>query len=141
MITPTVGRKVWFTPANNDRTKEWDPKQPMDATIVYVHGDRLINIVGSDHSGIPFKEGSVMLLQDDDSKPGTGRFVTWMPYQQGQAKAQGSATMLQGPVFDSAVHLMNALSDLAKTAQEGMAAAIEQEKAAMAAHQDEAGRS
>lgn len=87
MIKPTIGRVVWaYRPHFTG-----DPKQPEAAQIVYVHNDRLVNIAGYNCNGAPFAHTSVPLLQDDDPKP-EGNFVTWMPFQVGQAKAQEVAS-------------------------------------------------
>jgi hypothetical protein len=88
MISPSVGRVVWFTPPTelkpgfvyHDRTK------PCAAMVTHVWGDRMVNLVVFDCNGTPFGETSVNLLQDDDLSLEGGRFCTWMPYQIGQAK-------------------------------------------------------
>lgn len=96
MITPTVGRKVWYRPSAHDKTgpipMTCQSGQPLDATVVCVHGDRMVNLVIFDVYGKQFNKTSVTLLQDDD-KPATnnegdviGGYAEWMPYQQGQAK-------------------------------------------------------
>ena len=84
MISPSIGRVVWFWP-----TKEVDvpePEQPNAALVVYVWGDRMVNLVVFDSNGNSRGETSVTLLQDDDVPNACGRFASWMPYQVGQAK-------------------------------------------------------
>lgn len=103
VITPTVGRKVWYRPSAWDCTGPGamqtanDPihatgKQPLDATIIAVWGDRMVNVLVTDIVGKQFPATSVTLLQpgdapslDKDGKP-IGRYVEWMPYQVGQAE-------------------------------------------------------
>jgi hypothetical protein len=65
---------------------------PLDATIVDVHGDRMVNLVIFDSYGKQFNKTSVTLIQEGDaiplgaeSKP-VGGYCEWMPYQNGQAK-------------------------------------------------------
>ena len=79
MISPTVGRVVWYWPEG--------PKveQPWAAFVTYVHGDRMINVAGFTDVGAPFFKNSVSLLQDDDKSTFGGCFASWMPYQKGQA--------------------------------------------------------
>lgn len=91
MISPTPGRIVWFTPSVDPTSRPHgfeyhDIKQPCAATVAYVWGDRMVNLLVLDQSGKPFAHTSVTLLQDDDRKPEQGRFASWMPYQVGQAK-------------------------------------------------------
>lgn len=85
VIAPTVGRKVWYTPAEGDQHCNRLGAQPMDATVVYVHGERMVNLAVVDHCGIAHAYPSVPLLQEGDSKPTTGHYAEWMPYQKGQA--------------------------------------------------------
>lgn len=92
MIKPTVGRVVWaFRPFHTG-----DVNQPETAQIVYVHNDRLVNIAGFNHDGVPFKHRNVVLVQEGDPKPDGENFVTWMPFQVGQAKAQAAAPQGEG---------------------------------------------
>jgi hypothetical protein len=77
MIKPTIGRKVWFFPSGPE-------SGPLDATVVCVHSDNLVNLVVFDHVGEMSAPRSVQLLQDDDTPYG-GSYATWMPYQVGQA--------------------------------------------------------
>lgn len=78
MITPTVGRIVWFYPEGISPAD-----QPAAAIVVYVHHERLVNLAVFDHLGYLAGETSVTLLQDDD--PPAPRCCMWMPYQKGQA--------------------------------------------------------
>lgn len=94
VITPTVGRKVWLR--LNGRTVEGltanDTFTPMDATVVYVWHDRMVNLAARDHNGSPFSITSVPLLQEGDVAPRDTAYCEWMPYQKSQAeKAAASA--------------------------------------------------
>lgn len=66
--------------------------QPLDATVIAVHGDRLVNVLVTDMVGRQFPVLSVTLVQEGDILPACneglplGRYVEWMPYQQGQAR-------------------------------------------------------
>lgn len=80
MIQPTIGRVVLVQrrPGSTDFT------QAEPALVSYVWNDRMINVGGFDHNGMPFSYTSLRLLQDDDEAP-QGAYAEWMPYQKGQA--------------------------------------------------------
>ncbi len=82
MIKPTVGRVVWYYPPGVPHDS-----QPYAAIVAYVHSDTMINVGGFNANGEPFKDTSVLLLQDESSygNPGGGAWACWMPYQKGQA--------------------------------------------------------
>jgi hypothetical protein len=85
MIAPTIGRQVWFWPGTFQGgvfVSRGD--QPMAATVVYVHTDRLVNLQVIDHDGHARPIAEVQLRQPDDHVPQT-QFCEWMPYQKGQA--------------------------------------------------------
>lgn len=104
IITPSVGRKVWFrlngiTELQKPRSgaemvtarafpQVSDPAKPLDATVVHVWNDRMVNLQILDHSGNPFIATSVTLLQEGDTPPQFGFYAEWMPYQLGQAKKE-----------------------------------------------------
>lgn len=77
-ITPTVGRKVWFF------ADELQP-EPMDATIIKVHGagphaDVNLDVIDPD-------DGTHLLVSDvsvGDERTQVPHY-RWMPYQQAQA--------------------------------------------------------
>lgn len=92
IIKPTVGRKVWY---RHDGQTAFDVNggmvhpvayddQPMDATVVYVWSDRMVNLRITDHAGNTFSLTSVTLVQEGDHKP-SGAYAEWMPYQKGQS--------------------------------------------------------
>lgn len=82
VISPTVGRVVWYTPPSG-HVDHGD--QPFAALVTYVHDDRLINLAFFDHDAHPGAATSVVLVQEGDPKPDS-RYADWMPYQLGQAK-------------------------------------------------------
>lgn len=84
MITPTIGRIVWFTPQKRHDLKG-DRLQPFAAIVVYVHDDRRVNLAAWDQDGNPCRYVDVTLVQDDDEKP-EHRYAEWMPYRVAQAK-------------------------------------------------------
>lgn len=89
MIQPTVGRKVWYRPSATEAiTRNGD--QPMDATIVYVWNDRLVNLRVIDHVGNAHIRNSALLMQGDEQYDPVTGYCEWMPFQTGQAKAQAA---------------------------------------------------
>lgn len=104
IIPPSVGRKVWFrlngivelerprfgteTAPVRSRPHAVEFNQPLDATVVYVWNDRMVNLHILDHYGSPFIATSVKLLQEGDTPPQFGFYAEWMPYQLGQAKKE-----------------------------------------------------
>jgi hypothetical protein len=104
VITPTVGRKVWYRPSFFDMNglgamqtacdqTDTQKRQPLDATIIAVWGDRCVNLLVTDSCGKQFPMTSRTLLQPGDAVPTnhegepTGGYCEWMPYQQTQAAA------------------------------------------------------
>lgn len=103
VITTSVGRKVWYRPSKNDLTgpapmsmagpqDQPEKAQPLDATVIAVWSDRMVNLLVTDTMGKQFPVLSCTLLQEGDEpakdvegKP-IGRYAEWMPYQTGQAK-------------------------------------------------------
>lgn len=102
MIHPTVGRKVWYSPSVHDIGVKFG-EQPMDATIVYVWNDRMVNLVVFDHSGSMLMRHSVQLLQDDDAPNPGGGHCYWMPYQKGQAALTEQYATAVKSVYEEAV--------------------------------------
>lgn len=120
IITPTVGRKVWYRPCDND-LKGPNPMslagsllagnaQPLDATVIAVWGDRCINVLVTDIMGKQFPVLSCTLLQDDDPIPQNtdgkpfGRYCEWMPYQVKQA-AKDAAANTPAPEVETVTYL------------------------------------
>jgi hypothetical protein len=101
---PSIGRRLWYIPSTYDRggmqTKpptiiEASSSQPCDAGVVFVHGERLVNLSVTDHNGNIHKRTSVTLYQPGDAiTHADGGYAVWMDYQQQQAqpKPQGSTT-------------------------------------------------
>lgn len=85
MITPTIGRIVWFTPPWN-RDERRDTDQPLAAIVVYVYSDREVNLVVFGQDGYTEPRIGVSLLQDDDGIPTDTCYAQWMPYQIGAAR-------------------------------------------------------
>lgn len=92
MIKPTIGRKVWYWPSKNDKVgrgaMQCNAIDPLDATVVAVHGDRMVNLVVFDHNGNQHKCTSVTLKQEGDITREGEAFAEWMPYQITQAAKQ-----------------------------------------------------
>jgi hypothetical protein len=85
MITPTIGRKVWYWPVNERGITVYDEKQACDATIIFVHGDTSINATVIDHAGVSHYKAVTLYQGSVEDRP-TSSCATWMPYQQDQAK-------------------------------------------------------
>lgn len=81
MITPTVGRVVWYWPTGRVEG------QPQVALIAHVWSDTCVNLAIFDDNGVPYPKPptSVLLVQDGNERPNGGHFCEWMPYQKGQA--------------------------------------------------------
>lgn len=93
VVTPTVGRKVWFRPSTYDRNQMAVKSNgdgtldPLDATVVAVWNDRLVNLVIFDVNGQKHVRTSAILRQEGDEPPNSGGpYCEWMPYQSAQAK-------------------------------------------------------
>jgi hypothetical protein len=86
IISPTVGRVVWYTPVDNAPEGVDHKGQPFAAIVTYVWSDRLVNLAVFDHSGFAQSRTSVQLVQEGDAKPDGVPYCEWMPYQLGQAK-------------------------------------------------------
>lgn len=100
MISPTVGRVVWFHP-HVDAGR--DPNgQPLAAIVAKVIDDRKVNLTVSNADGSTFGAQHVTLLQDGDvlTDP-TEPYAEWMPFQKGQAakteQQQAAATRSDQP--------------------------------------------
>jgi hypothetical protein len=85
MIEPTIGRVVWYSPAEAERIKGEPTGQLCAAIITYVWDDRMVNLMATTPNGTSYGVTSVTLVQEGDPNP-IERFCMWMPYQIGQAK-------------------------------------------------------
>lgn len=86
MIKPTIGRRVWFWPNGDVRFTVLDRTQALDAGVVFVHSDTLVNLLITDHIGKTFDMSSVTLVQPGQDVPDRDCYCTWMPYQKAQAE-------------------------------------------------------
>lgn len=85
MITPTVGRVVWYRPVKGGDDNHPDPQgQPQAAIVTHVWSDTCVNLAIFDADGVSYNRTSVLLFQDGNEKPGAF-YAEWMPYQKGQA--------------------------------------------------------
>jgi hypothetical protein len=88
MITPTVGRVVWYWPSLFDLAtmRQIDVEQPFTAQVLYTRSERNVNLLVTDHyGGTHFRQGVQLKQEGDNVTPGQS-FAEWMPYQLGQAK-------------------------------------------------------
>jgi len=81
MITPTIGRIVWYYPAG------YADRPPLAAIVTCVWSDTCVNLAIFDRNGnaMPNPPTSILLVQDGNERPSGGNFCEWMPYQKGQA--------------------------------------------------------
>jgi hypothetical protein len=87
MIIPTLGRVALFHPNVADTIPSQDGA--CAAIIVYVHGDRMVNLIVFDANGQPVGRSSVPLVQPEDPPVADGSsYCNWLPYQ--VKKATGS---------------------------------------------------
>ena len=101
MITPTVGRVVYFRPGNGARSRmhirpgnlTGGPEQPCRADIVYVWNDRNIAVNVDDHEGQRHYFSPVVLIQDGEKPPKGLSYCEWMPYQKAVAKGEIAPTL------------------------------------------------
>ncbi len=101
VITPTIGRIVWYWPSPSDLATHQmafemaagEDAQPMAAQIAYVHSDTMVNLSVTDHLGVLHSRTCVHLAQADDKPiPTNIAFATWMPYQVNQATKEAAQT-------------------------------------------------
>jgi len=87
VIEPTIGRIVWFWKWG----RSWNAPnaQPEAAIVTYVNNSRSVNLTVFNEHGHPRGMTGVELCQPNDSRPASGGFCEWMPYQIGQAKKHG----------------------------------------------------
>lgn len=94
VITPTVGRKVWYRPGPQDSAMVQINGQPLDATVVAVWNSGYVNLVIFDAYGEKFSRTSIQLLQDGDETPEGRSYAEWMPYQKAQPARDAVLTQL-----------------------------------------------
>ncbi|VIO73882.1 hypothetical protein [Bradyrhizobium ivorense] len=107
IITPTVGRVVWFIPNEHDPIHVAGNTEPHAAIVSHVYNDRLVNLGALDRNGGNHARIRVVLVQDGDEPPltsngsGPASYCVWMPFQKGQAakhdKASAAPTVTPTP--------------------------------------------
>lgn len=90
MISPTPGRVLWYYPHSSD-TFATVPSKLCAALVAFVHSDHMVNVSILDVNGNWHPRTSVALVQEGE-KPPAGGYLTWMPYQLGQAKEASAKT-------------------------------------------------
>lgn len=109
MISPTVGRKLWFIPSLADITVHGyktlpdpiDPTstQPLDATVIAVHDIITVNVLIVDVEGNLYHQDSCLLVQDDKTIIAPNEsYCEWMPYQITQAAIAATPVLAITPV-------------------------------------------
>lgn len=119
MITPTIGRRVWFRPSaaliESSGMTVHDKAVPLDAGIVYVWNDRLVNLDVTDHAGVHLAITSVPLIHGDEpAGPMPFFYAEWMPYQNGQAKKTEATSLSEGVerLLDARIPILDQLTEL-----------------------------
>jgi len=84
MITPTVGRIIWYKSDLEDG-RFWP------AMLCFINEDGTINIGGHDHNGAPFQVTNVNLHQGPSEECDHGA-ACWMPYQQAKQVEEDAKT-------------------------------------------------
>jgi hypothetical protein len=105
VIKPGIGRKVWFyKSAQHLADCKAGLDQPYDATVVFVHNDRHVNLRVTDHLGADSPAVGVDLVQPADQLEANGPHARWMDYQvqQEMTHAARAAMSLTIPQNDSA---------------------------------------
>ena len=100
LISPTVGRVVWFPPSANTAEAVFAPPAagtPLAAIVARVWSDTCVNLTVFDANGVPHPRTSVLLMQDGQPAP-DGYYCEWMPFQKGQAKAQAVPVASEGAI-------------------------------------------
>lgn len=101
---PTVGRKVWFFASAQhalENAAGVAEAQPFDATVIFVHDDRTVNLRVTN----PFGESGPVLgatLRQDGDPPINGPHAQWMPYQVKQAEKHAT-TAAPSELLQSAI--------------------------------------
>jgi hypothetical protein len=98
VITPTVGRVMWYRPSKYDTANGMlqysngtPAPEPMMAQVIYPWSASVCNVLVTDHAGQQHVRGSCQVRQEGDPVPvdheGNARsYVEWMPYQTSQAR-------------------------------------------------------
>lgn len=83
MITPSVGRIVWYNPRPDEHC--YSPSQVLAAIVTGVIDDHTVNLAvfKGDGSG-PYPRQNVPLFDGEGAPTPIGHWM-WMPYQKGQA--------------------------------------------------------
>lgn len=88
VIEPSIGRKMHFYPNGasfHSTPYVIDASRPMDADVVYVWSERMVNLSVRDHIGQVHAFTSITLRQPEDAIP-QGPYAEWMPFQVAQAR-------------------------------------------------------
>jgi len=79
MISPTVGKPLWYWPTRAGAIDNYDlANQPLAAFITYVNRDQTVNIAYLDRNGSPDRRITVPLWQRGQPRP-MGNFCEFHP--------------------------------------------------------------
>ncbi len=90
MITPTVGRILWYYPK--------DSSSELAAVICGVVSDRQVHLTVWNSNGHPMGANpDITLVQGNDPTPADRPYCTWMPYQLSQAARTAALAASKDP--------------------------------------------
>jgi len=117
LITPSIGRVVWYVPPHAPEGEPANDPQPHAALVTYVWSDRMVNLAAFMPNGASYGLTSVTLVQEGDAIPVLGGYAEWMPYQVGQVKKHADPTpthtvsvSVQGNAWDKNHNHVNAFT-------------------------------
>lgn len=96
LITPSVGRIVWYHPKKHEDGGRLSQHQA--AIITYVHSDTLVNITTFDAAGIPRSRVQVFLAPHDhliSREQAVAGYAQWMPWQVDQALKEQASKLVE----------------------------------------------
>lgn len=98
MISPTVGRIVWYRPSKHDRhisgMSIHADDEPLAAIVTRVHADDCVNLAVFDTQGHHVSRTSVYLHQGD-GPCAESPYCEWMPYQKSRCNTSAVARSLK----------------------------------------------
>lgn len=84
--TPSVGRILHYLPASQDFTLNYeDPSQPLTCQILYVRGEKSVDLNVIDQHGQHHFRKAVPILEHAGEHTGEKDACVWMPYQKAVA--------------------------------------------------------
>ena len=121
-IIPTVGRIVWFTPADHDGIGRLSG-QPLAAIVAGVHSESQVNLAVFDAYGNTQQRSNVRLVQPGEDTPDGAPYAAWMPYQ---VKAAGiELPVVEAPALESDIAPVGSTEPTGDTVETDAAGTVE----------------